>query len=440
MSGAQIFLRDYFHLDAGQLGFAVSSAMLGCMAGPILGAWVCDFLGRKKTLMVASLLFGVSAIGTALPATIGQFNAFRIMCGVGIGLASVASPMYIAEIAPARIRGRLVTMNQLAIVVGCISAIMAAYFLAEHLPEASCWRWMFATSLVPAVVLAVALFPLADTPRWLASQSRLGEAAAVLDRIHGGEEGRRELERIQESLAEETGSYAELFQPGIRAALAVGAFVALMSQWTGWSVISFYLPIIFQKANAGKATDALFQSILANGPILLFTIVGLYVIDRVGRRTMWLAGSLAMVLGTFLLGLVFFTDTAGWKVLAAVLLCAAPHAIVIGPLSWLIISEIFPTRIRARAASLSTLVVWATAWLANYATPRLFEFFEKGYGSPAGLFWGFSAISLLSFLIAIKLLPETKGRSLEDIAEFWLSRHKQSQARPLVQGSSGSQE
>jgi SP family arabinose:H+ symporter-like MFS transporter len=439
MTGAQLFLKDYFHLDAGQLGFAVSSAMLGCIAGPILGSWVCDSLGRKRTLVVASLLFGVSAIGTALPATIGQFNGFRMICGLGIGLASVASPMYIAEIAPAGIRGRLVTMNQLAIVIGCISASMVSYFLAKCLPETSSWRWMFATSLLPAVILLVALFPLADTPRWLASKGRLSEAAAVLERIHGSEEGGRELRQIEESLGDESGSYAELFQPGLRPALVAGVFVALMAQWTGWSVISFYLPMIFQKANAGQAADALFQLILANVPILLFTIVGLYLIDRVGRRTMWLGGSLAMVVGTALLGLAFFTNTSGWKVLGAVLLTAVPHAIVMGPLSWLIISEIFPTRIRARAAGLCTLVNWCASWGANYAAPSLFELFGRRYGSPAGLFWVFSAVSLLSFLVALVVLPETKGRSLEDIAEFWLARHAKSRAVLPAPGITGRQ-
>ena len=439
IAGAQIYFKSYFNLDADAYGFAVGSAMLGCMVGPFLGAWICDAVGRKKTLIIAAVLFGVSALGTALPQTIFQFNIFRILGGIGVGLASVASPMYIAEIAPARIRGRLVTMNQLAITIGALSSIIIAYFLAKYIDEDTSWRWMFASEMPPIIAFVVFLLLLPETPRWLVSRNRPDEALAVLDRINGCAQAQIELENVEASLVEETGSWRELFQPGIRRALAAGMFVALMAMWTGWSVISFYLPTIFQKANASETTDAIFQSILAYSANLVFTFVCLYIMDRLGRRTMWLGGSLAMVVGTFLLGLVFFTNTTGWRVLLVVLLCDAPHAIVLGPLCWLIISEIFPTRIRARAASLCTLVVWTAGWVSTWATPRMFEFFEGRFGSPAGLFWIFSGVSLLSFLIALRLLPETKGRSLEDIAAFWLSRGKNPQALSLESENVGAE-
>ena len=422
ISGAQIYLRQTFQLDAAAFGFAVASAILGCMAGPIAGIWVCDAIGRKKTLMLSAGLFGASAIGTALPRTIAQFYIFRIIGGVGVGLASVVSPMYIAEMAPARIRGRLVTMNQLAIVVGSLSAILAANFLAQALDEAVSWRWMFGSELVPIVLFVVFLIGVPESPRWLASKGREAEAQQVLARIIGPEQAEQEMGEITGSLAGETGGFAELFQPGLRIALLLGVFVALMQQWTGWSVISFYMPTIFQKAGFSAATDALFQSIVPNVGNLIFTFVGLYLVDRVGRRPLWLAGSLLMTVFTAALGVVFATDTVGWLVVLVVSLCALPHAVAFGPLGWLLIAEIFPTRIRARAMGLASLCVWLAAYIANQLTPLMSEFSETTFGNPSATFFLFSGICVVSFFVGLRLVPETKGKTLEEIARFWISK------------------
>ncbi len=424
ISGAQIYLRETFQLDAAAFGFAVASAILGCTAGPIAGILVCDAIGRKKTLMLSAGLFGASAIGTALPETIAQFYLFRIIGGVGVGLAGVASPMYIAEMAPARIRGRLVTMNQLAIVVGSLSAFLTANFLAQTLDEAVSWRWMFASELVPIVLFIILLAWVPESPRWLAGEGREAEARRVLVRIMGPVEAEREMAGITATLGEKNGGFAELFRPGIRIALSLGVFVAVMQQWTGWSVISVYMPTIFQKAGFSAATDALFQTIVPNVGNLLFTLVGLYLVDVVGRRPLWLGGSLLMAVFTAALGVVFATDTTGWVVVLVVSLCALPHAVAFGPLGWLIIAEIFPTRVRARAMGLSSLCVWLANYVASQLTPLLSEFSETTFGNPSAAFFLFSGVCVFSFLVGRRLVPETKGKTLEEIARFWVAKAK----------------
>ncbi len=418
--GAQPFLRDAFEMTSAEFGFTIGSALLGCLAGPLIGGWMCDAIGRKRTLMISALLFGISAVGTALPETLWEFNVYRIIGGVGVGLASVTSPMYLAEIAPAPFRGRIVTLNQFAIVTGALIAIILSHYLAKRLPEDTSWRWMFGSELVPVLVFFVALFFVPFSPRWLAEKGREQEAFDVLARINGKEKAALELNAIRSSLAEESGTYRELLRPGIRRALFIGIGVATLNQWVGWSPISFYMSTIFQKAGFERATDALYQSILANVANLIFTIVGMLLVDRVGRRPLWIVCSFLMALATFLLGFLFVRGITGWPILLAVFMCAAAYAVALGPLAWLLIAEIFPTRIRARAMCVCSFVVWVMSFLVTQATPVLFEFFENRTGSAGVTFWIFSVVSFLSFLFGIKWLPETKNKSLEEIAERWL--------------------
>lgn len=418
--GAQPFLRDAFQMSSAQFGFAIGSALLGCLAGPIVGGWLCDAIGRKRTLMISAILFGISAVGTALPETLWEFNLYRIVGGVGVGLASVTSPMYLAEIAPAHLRGRIVTLNQFAIVTGALISIILSHELAKRLPEETGWRWMFGSELVPVLIFFVALFFVPFSPRWLAEQGRDEEALEVLARVNGEQRAALEMDAIRASLAEEEGTYRELLLPGMRKALFIGFGVAALNQWVGWSPISFYLSTIFQKAGFEHATDALGQSVLANGANLVFTVVGMLLVDQVGRRPLWIVCSLLMAAATFTLGLLFVRGVTGWPILAAVLMCAAAYAVAIGPLAWLFIAEIFPTRVRARAMCVCSMVVWVMSFLVTLAMPVLFEMFEKRTGSAGATFWIFSAISVISFLFGIKWLPETKNKSLEEIASQWL--------------------
>ncbi len=420
ISGAQIFLREQFHLTPAQFGFATSSAILGCIAGPSLGAWLCDWIGRKNALLFSALLFAISAIGAALPRDIATFNAFRIIGGVGVGVASVSSPMYIAEISPARSRGRLGVMYQLALSIGALIATVVAYFLAKYLPATTSWRWMFASVVVPVTFFAVLLMFVPQSPRWLAERNRFQEALDVFARTDPGESPQNRLDEIRGSLAQETGSFRELLQPGIRQAMFVGVILAVLNNWTGWSSIGYYLPTLFQRAGYHRAADAIGQNAIVMMGSVLFTFIASRLVDRTGRRPLWLAASGSMCFALILAGLIFQLNISGPAVILVLFLCMAPHAVGLGPLPWLMMSEIFPTRIRARAVAVATTFLWVAGFSGPFAFPILESFSEKTIGSNAGVFWLYAAICIFAFFWGLRFLPETRGRSLEEIAGSWL--------------------
>ena len=371
--------------------------------------------------MMTALLFGVGAIGTALPRTIGEFNFFRIIGGIGVGLASIVSPMYIAEIAPARIRGRLVTVNQLAIVVGGLCAFVASYFLSFT----GSWRWMFASNCVPVLCLLVGLAFVPESPRWLVEKSRLPEALAVLSRANGPAHAQQEMQEIAASLAEETGTYRELFQPGMRIALLIAVVLAVLQQWTGVSILILYSPVVFQKAGFAAASDAILQSLIVNVFNLVCTVTALSLVDRLGRKPLLLAGSAGMALGLFLLGMVFACDLKGIYVLVIFSLCVGAYVMSIAPLAWLIMSEIFPTRIRGKAMSIATISLWLALYLGAQAFPPMVAYFEDRFGSAAGVFLD---LRLLLRLRARLCLADGSGDQRQDpgrnrqILDVWKSR------------------
>ena len=343
ISAANLYLKDQFHLSDAQLGFATGSAAIGCVAGPFLGAWLCDAIGRKRTMIVACLLLAASAIMTALAMDMTTFNVFRIVGGVGVGLCSVASPMYISETAPPRMRGGLGVMYQLAIVIGSIIAPCVAFMLVRSLPETVCWRWMFASEMGAILIFVgfVTLIPF--SPRWLAGQGRHDEAMAVLSRIDGPEYARREMCEINESLAEESGGWSELFGPGLRYALLIGLLLAFFNNWTGWSVIGGYIPLLFEQSGLHDRAAGILRFAVTYGFMGLLTLVSALLIDRVGRRPLWMVASALMAVVTALTGAVFYYGLSGPIVLVVLLLCAVPHGLALGALPWLMMSEIFPT-------------------------------------------------------------------------------------------------
>jgi MFS transporter, SP family, arabinose:H+ symporter len=429
ISGAQIFLRAQFALTPRQFGFATSSALLGCIAGPACGAWLCDRMGRKFTLITAAVLFAVSAAGTALANAILIFNIFRVVGGIGVGLASLASPMYLAEIAPARKRGRLGLMYQLAITIGALAATIVSYYLAKYASPPVAWRWMFASVIVPVAVFFGCLIWLPESPRWLAGKQRFGEALSVLTQVAGENEARKELTEMRATNDTEVGGLRELFQPGMRAALFTGIILAVMNNWTGWTGIAYYLPTLFQRAGFSNASDAIAQNVLVMGGNVFLTLVSVWLVDRVGRRPLWILCSAAMFCFLILAGAVFQVNATGSLVVLVIFLCAAPHAIGLGPLPWLMMSEIYPTRIRAKAVSLATTFLWVAAFTGTYALPLLQVASERIFHTVAGVFWLYAAVCLFSFVWGLKFLPETKGRSLENIADSWTSTPPE-KARP----------
>jgi len=422
LSGAVILLKKAFALSDAMLGFAAGSALLGCAAGSAGGGWLADRVGRKRSFFVAVVLFGVSAVGTAIPKTIGTFCLYRAVGGVGVGLASVLSPMYIAEVSPARIRGRLVTLNQLAIVVGAISSIAAAYLLARGLPDEVSWRWMFASELVPILVFAAGLTLIPRSPRWLFQRGRAEEAYRVLCMIDGRRNAEAAVKEIEEEVSLETGRFTELFAPGVRVALLIGVALAFFQQWTGASPMGIYAPVIFQEAGFKTTTGALSQALVMHLFNLPCVLLAMWLVDRFGRRPLLLGGTLFMAGSLVLVGLVFMTAIPKYLVLPGMILTMLSYNLTLAPLVWLIISEIFPIRLRGKGMGVAAVVLWLSCYAVWQAFPIMAEFAKEKAGSMAPVFWFFAFLCAAAFLFGWVAVPETKDRTLEEIAAGWVKR------------------
>ena len=418
IGSAMVFLKVQFELEPSRVGFTAGSALVGCIFGPLLAMMLGDRLGRKRCLYLSSLLFAISALGTALPATISQFNLFRIVGGLGVGFASVVAPMFIAEISPADKRGRLVLMYQLAITLGAMLGVITAWILAATLPESTSWRWMFGAELVPCAIF-VALLPwVPRSPRWLAETGRHDEALGVLTRVNGPHRAAQELVEIKASVAEESGTIDELFRPPFRRALVVGVILAFLANWTGWSCVAYYQQIILQQAGFTEPAEAIGASVVAMVANVLLTLISIALVDRWGRRPMWIWGSAAMIVSTLLMGIIIQANLHPLWAVVGVLLVLIPHAIALGPLPWLMISELFPTRIRVRAVGIATVCVWVAGYTGAQFFP-IFGSYLEDLGWPGAVYWIFTGICVFSLHFGRKLLPETKGRSLEEIAASW---------------------
>jgi sugar porter (SP) family MFS transporter len=420
ISGALPFLKTHFELDAAGEGWATSSAILGSILGPVAGIWLADAVGRRKTLAIAALCFMASAIGTALPQSLGQFIFWRIVGGVGVGLAAATSPMYIAEIAPAHMRGRLVTVNQLAIVIGINLAVIASYLLSfgEH------WRWMFASEALPILFLMVGLYFVPESPRWLASRKRDDDALDVLTRINGSEQAARELGEIQEELQEESGSFGELLQPGIRLALLIGIVIMIFSQINGVNMMLIYGPTILVEAGVGTASQAIFFTIFLNLGILISTIIAFWLVQKLGRREIMITGVTVMALGHLAMSATFFMNGSPFLNLAAMFLAAGAFTLSLAPLSWVIVSEIFPNQIRGKAVSIVCCILYASSFICARFFPMITDGFENRMGHPGGAYLIFATICLACAVFTWRVVPETKGLTLEEIGHFWLKQTK----------------
>jgi SP family xylose:H+ symportor-like MFS transporter len=425
IAGAIGYLEDFFRLTPAQVGWAGSSALIGCVLGCAVAGSAGDRFGRKKVLIVCAVLFIISAVGTAIPRNLTQFVILRLVGGIGVGAASMTSPMYIAEISPARIRGRMVSLNQFAIVFGMLVVYFVNYTIAglgdEAWNVAVGWRWMFGSESVPALLLLMLLFFVPETPRWLIKQRRTDEALAVLERVNGPDEARRERDSIEVALALEQGSIRMLFTPGMSIALVIGVVLAVLQQVTGINVFLYYGPEIF-KSIAGDASDAaLLQTVVVGAVNLTFTIVAIWTVDRLGRRPLMMAGFAGM--GAALLGLglaAYFQRTDTW-VLVFVLGYIASFALSVGPVTWVILSEIFPTKIRARAMAIATVFLWS----ANYVVSQTFPMMDKNEWLIAKFnhafpFWVYAALCVVGVAFVGLAVPETKRKSLEEIERMWL--------------------
>ncbi len=422
ISGAIGYLAQRFQLDAAGIGWAAGCALLGCIAGCAAAGTVADFLGKKKGLALCALCFALSSVGMMFAASLHQFVLWRLIGGVGIGAASVIAPNYIAEIAPTRVRGRCVTLYQLGIVVGILAAVFVN-FLIQRLGDeawniAIGWRWMFFAGVVPAILFGAMILPAVESPRWLMKMGRRQQAVEVLTQINGPTEAGIEAAEIQQALVSEEGHISELFTT-FRRPLLLGIMLAALQQVSGITPIFSFLPEIFRSAGTA-AKDAFFQSVLVSLINLVFTLFALWLVDQAGRKTLIIAGTSLQFLSLAAVGWFYHIHGSGLAVLILIMAFVAGHAFGNGVACWVIISEIYPTKVRGRAMSIATTALW----LVGYAGNQLFPILQKNLGS-AGTFWCFSAGALLTIILVSSLVPETKGRSLEQITSFWTHKPKQ---------------
>jgi sugar porter (SP) family MFS transporter len=417
IAGAIEFLEPHFALSKEMLGFVVASAILGCIPGAALAGIASDKFGRRKILLVCAVFFAVSAVWSGLARSLPEFVVARFLGGLGVGAASMLSPMYIAEISPARIRGRLVSLNQLAIVTGILTAYFTDFFIVK-IDVAAEWRWMFASETAPAVLFFLLLLLVPESPRWLIKRGRDANALTILTKVGGKSHAQTEIADIKNTIACEADSVGQLFHPGLRIALTIGIVLAVFQQITGINIIMYYAPTIFKRA--GSAIDtSLLQAVAVGGVNLLATLVAIYVVDKFGRKVLLLAGSIGMAVFLILVGLAFSKESQNaYLILACILGYVACFAASLGPVVWVVISEIFPTRIRGRAMAIATVSLWIACALVAQVFPIMLKYLRDSI-----TFSIFAAMCIINFIFVLKVVPETKGKTLEQIEKHWLKNN-----------------
>src|SRR5271155_2710377 len=412
INGAIVFFKRQFALTDSQTEIGASSLLLGCVFGASLAAFTSDRFGRKKSLLAAAALFTVSSIGAALPRNITEFVIARVIGGLAIGLASTLSPLYIAEIAPSRIRGLLVSVNQVAVVTGILLSYSVNYGLAGA--GAANWRWMFASAAVPSVFFLLALLFVPESPRWLVQKGRENEAERILSRIKGRKTAHAEILSIHSAAAEESGN---ILDPAFRKPLIIAVLIALFSQFTGINTIIYYGSLVFLEHVPNQtASTALFANVMIGAINFAATILGMYLIDRVGRKPLMTSAFAGM--GASLVGVAASIHFHGppFTVLLFVLIYVACFAIGIGTGTWVLMSEICPNRIRGRAMSIATLFLWCGTLIVTLTFLSLVRVLTA-----PGAFLLYAVICVAAVLFVKMAVPETKGRSLEEIERWWLA-------------------
>lgn len=425
ISGAIGSLARHFALTPAMEGWAAGSALVGCVVGSALTGPVSDRFGRRPALLAAALLFLISAIGTAIPETFAAFIVFRVLGGVGVGAAAMAGPMYIAEIAPARLRGTFVSWNQFAVVFGMLLVYFVNYFIAGRGDDlwnvALGWRWMFGSESLPAVTFLLLLLFVPESPRWLAKRARWKEARRILMRVEGPAHADAELAEIKSALDLEGDSFEELFQAKWRRVLVIGVVLAVLQQVTGINVFLYYAPEILKTVAGAKTDAALLQTVLVGAVNMTFTVIAIRQVDRWGRRPLMLAGYGGMAVALFVLGgTALLSQVKAW-VLVAILGYIAAFSLSVGPVTWVLLTEIYPTRHRGRAMAIATL----SLWVANYVVSQTFPMMDKCAALTTAFHHGFpfflyGTFSVLAILFVWRFVPETKGQSLEEIENNWL--------------------
>jgi MFS transporter, SP family, xylose:H+ symportor len=426
IGGAKPFYEAYFRLGGGALvGWANSCALIGCLLGSIISGGISDRFGRKKLLILSAILFCVSSVLTGWAYSFTAFVTWRVIGGVAIGIASNVSPTYIAEISPEEWRGRLVSLNQITIEVGVLAAQIVNWLIAQKVPEGATveqirqswngefgWRWMFTAVAVPAIVLLIGSLFVPESPRWLVKYKRRNQALRTLARIGGERYSEQVLDEIERTLAAETQAsltHTELFSRPVLRILIVGIALAVLQQWSGINVIFNYAEEVYRNAGYG-ISDVLFNIVITGAIMLVCTLISLGFVDRVGRRPLMLFGCLGIAISHLLIGFAYRAGMGGLPVLLCTLAAISCYSVSLAPVTWVLISEIFPNRIRGAAVSISVSALWTASFILTFTFPLIL----RGFGS-AGTFWLYAGICLAGTLFIFWRVPETKGRTLEQI-------------------------
>lgn len=429
ISGALPFVTDQFHLSDSAQGWFVSSALMGCMVGVAFSGDLSDRSGRKKLLMAAALLFLLSAVGSALSPGFTVLVLARISGGIGVGVASIVAPLYISEIAPAHIRGRLVTFYQLAITAGILIAYFTNFLLlqfslghnSDTLPlilhlvfVKEIWRGMIGVGAIPSILFLAGLFFVPESPRWLIQNNRREEGLAILQRITGTAIGADNVLPAPAAAGSGKGFYRELLSPAMRKPLLIGILLPVFSQFSGINAVIYYGPRILHDAGI-NISNAFLSQVIFGVANFIFTLIAIWKVDTMGRRPLYIAGSIGGTLSLLFTGICFYNGaTSNIALVISIILFLACFAFSLGPLKFVIAAEIFPTQIRGRAMAVSIMAMWLSDTIVGQLTPVLL-----GRAGAAVTFWFFATCCLLAFLTVLKMVPETKGRTLEEVEGMW---------------------
>jgi SP family xylose:H+ symportor-like MFS transporter len=434
INGTQFYFSKYFDLSPALKGWVVGSALLGCFVGALIAGPLSRRFGRKLSLIISALLFTISAWGSGLPAFLPEsvplLVAFRMIGGLGIGVASMNAPMYIAELSPANKRGQMVTIYQMAIVLGFFLVFIATYAIGsgndEVYNESYGWRVMFWSELVPCLLFLLLLFFVPKSPRWLSLKGKEEEARAILVRLHGTATAEIELKEIKASISEDGGvSFAHIFRRAILPIILIGSVFSILQQFTGINAVLYYGADIFEKALGFGQEDVLAQQILLAGVNVLFTIVAMFTVDKWGRKPLVIAGSLGMLTGFLLLGVSLMTQKVGMVSLIGILMFIGSFALSMGPVVWVVLSEMFPNSMRSVGMSIAVAAQWASNYLVSQSFPMVAESQTNLEGTWNGSLPYFLFIVFITLIIWFtwKYIPETKGKSLESIEQMWAEKY-----------------
>lgn len=420
----QAYLINGLGLSSLVHGATISSALIGCIIGGSLSGVISSAFGRKKALFLAAILFFISALGSGFPEflfftkgepTMGllwMFNFYRIIGGIGVGLASAVSPMYIGEIAPADIRGRLVSINQFAIIFGMLVVYFVNWGIANGKPlewiNTIGWRWMFVSEAIPAGLFGLFLFFVPETPRYLALNNQDSKALNILTKINGTEQAKLIFRDIKSSVEK---SSAKLFSYG-KIVIVIGVLLSVFQQFVGINVALYYAPRIFESMGAEKDASML-QTVVMGLVNVIFTVVAIMTVDKWGRKPLLMIGSVGMAIGMFAIGLLAFMKIIGISTLVFIIIYTASFMMSWGPICWVLISELFPNKIRGKAVAVAVAAQWAANYFISSTYPAMMEF------SSGGTYWFYGVMSILSFFFVWKMIPETKGKTLEEMEHLW---------------------